>query len=193
MEHSPQGENHDETDDYRVIQDVLQCQLEDLESQLQRARKSLNLMEDQVQEKVLELSALEAKLVHGQEKEDNLHQIIHNRNTRIRELQDKETAIKNVLEEEKKRLSSECALLTKTNSELLQKVYKFRADERQKDLDLREKTQNIEFLSLKTVQLESDLRAKNEVIIELQVKSQFPLKTAKVLYLCVSNCRFVTR
>ncbi|TRY72282.1 hypothetical protein TCAL_08591, partial [Tigriopus californicus] len=170
LEQTTQGEYHTEAEDHKVIQDVLQCQLEDLESHLQRARKSLNLMEDQLQERVIELSALEIKLIRGQDREESLHQTIHQRDARIRELELKETTIKNNWDEEKKNLGSQCALLTKRNSELLQKIYKFREDERRKDLDLRGQTQNIEYLTVKNAQSESDLQSKNDIIIELQTQ-----------------------
>ena len=46
----------------KIIMDVMQCQMEDLEGECQKLRKSLITVEDQLQTKVEEVSALEAKV-----------------------------------------------------------------------------------------------------------------------------------
>ena len=46
----------------RIIMDVMQCQMEDLEGECQNLRKSLLTVEDQLQTKVEEVSALEARV-----------------------------------------------------------------------------------------------------------------------------------
>ena len=46
----------------RIIMDVMQCQMEDLEGECQKLRKRLVTVEDQLQTKVEEVSALEAKV-----------------------------------------------------------------------------------------------------------------------------------
>ena len=52
-----------------MIQDVLQCQLEDLESEVQKLRKHITVIEDQLHEKVQEISGTEAQLLSSRRRE----------------------------------------------------------------------------------------------------------------------------
>eukprot|EP00095_Tigriopus_kingsejongensis_P011118 maker-scaffold645_size120276-snap-gene-0.31 protein:Tk11118 transcript:maker-scaffold645_size120276-snap-gene-0.31-mRNA-1 annotation:"hypothetical protein CAEBREN_24087" len=71
---------------------------------------------------------------------------------------------------EKDSLLKELKNVSRINSDLMDKIFRLREDTRAKDLDLRVKSEQVNQYETKVGQIETDLRAKNCVIVELQAQ-----------------------
>ena len=134
----------EEREEHRIIQDVLQCQLEDLEGDLRKARKEMGAMEEVIHEKVSEVSALEADLRRGAEAVE----------AGRREREEMREAFREA---------------EKNNAELREQLYRAREETRRKDHEMRERERRSEEDRARIRLMEGEVRAKNEVIVEMQV------------------------
>ena len=169
-----------EREEHRIIQDVLQCQLEDLEAEMHKLKKLLVKNEDHLQEKVREVSGLEMDLLTAASKTARLQRKVADRDEALRKLRDKEKDLKANADEVRASLKTEYAAVEKDNEELRAKMYKLREEARTKDLELRSRNSRIEELQGRMRQMETDLTNKDAVISQMQVRVR---KTVSTLFL----------
>ena len=148
------GNNAEES---RIIQDVLQCQLEDLEGTVQKLRKQVMMAEEQLNDKVRELSGLEADLLGSKRREEELEKAVRKHRRRSSLSGADESGLKKAY-----------SALERDNGDLRNQLFVLRDAERKKDVEIREKTAKLEHLDGRIRRLESELSVKAEMITGLQ-------------------------
>jgi len=175
--------NGDET---RIIMDVMQCQMEDLEGECQRLRKRLVTVEDQLQSKVEELSALDAAAGNGKSlSEEHADAAATSQNVAIamsaasialtqgsslverrRSTSSKSSNIQQSIEE----LRREYDMLHTASQELRTEIQDLNGSVQRKDRDIRNREQMCTELEERNRYLTEDLEASSRLTADLRVR-----------------------
>jgi len=136
-----------EDEEQRIVQDVLQSELHDLHQEICKLRKSLEAMEDALEEKVLEATRLEAQ--HA------------SRDNGVEELRTTNLSIQSAF-----------ATVEKENSELREQAYILRQENRNAELQVRERDEKLreanEQITLLTREAEVSERATADLQRQLE-------------------------
>ena len=177
----------------KIIMDVMQCQMEDLEGECQTLRKRLFTVEDQLQTKVVEVSALEAKVTKRRSismSEDDPEVATTSQNLAIAMLAaspssesvERSPGLKNKrrrassisnIQQSLLELRREYDNLQSVSQELRTETHELNDSIQSKDRELSDKQQRIHELEERNRHLDEDIEANTRLTTDLRVKINF--------------------
>ena len=174
----------------KIIMDVMQCQMEDLEGECQKLRKRLFTVEDQLQTKVVEVSALEAKVTKrrsiSMSEEPDVATTSQNiaiamlaaapssesveRSPGLKNKRRRASSISNI-QQNLLELRREYDNLQSVSQELRTEIQALNDSMQSKDRELSDKQQRIHDLEERNRHLADDIEANTRLTTDLRVKS----------------------